>query len=472
MKKIKSVALRVFGWILCILVAIPVVFYIALVLVNLKDDPLSPEVEKLLNARPVEIDAQSNAYFAWIGVVGPENQDPHVWGQRWYLEALNSDKQAQTGSPPPESALAIEKRNESQKPTEIPCDKVEACLEIVSGNFEAARSSIQKGRLTLERGDMALAYPVYQEPWRPDYSHASVLPFQPQALSQLRATRFALVVAEGRHDVALDLLNLEIVFHTKQMHGSTSLIDKLLAASHLRHRYLLLSQYMQRHPAEAKVRHERIAVMLAALASDVVSLQSCMQSEARLVIDTMLSIKRNKLDMLLLTSVVGDGMLSNSFVSRLSDTLARPLLLTNQTANDAASQYDAWIQLDTLKAEAYRQALTNARNNTFNRNAQIYTFRNPVGNILNNIAPPNFSKYFLRRDDLLALRGLVEFQLKLLQQGITDGDAITEAIKANQESLRHPYDGALPILDKERRRIAYPAAVDEDNARKLPIIQI
>jgi hypothetical protein len=164
--------------------------------------------------------------------------------------------------------------------------------------------------------------------------------------------------------------------------------------------------------------------------------------------------------------------LSPTLQTRLLDYFGRPLLLVNQTVNDKAARYDAWIRIDGFKGEAYRQALVDARQNLVKQPVQIFTLRNPTGNIFNNIALTDYSRYFLRRDDLLALRGLVEFQFKLLQQGITDSDAIVEALKVNQESLRHPYSGAQPIWDKEKRRLSYPAVEGEDNARKLPAIQI
>ncbi|HZW26233.1 MAG TPA: hypothetical protein VFF26_12180 [Gallionella sp.] len=53
--------------------------YLLLALINLKDENLNTEVQALFSALP-QIEAGVNGYFAWIGIMGPEKEDPHVWG--------------------------------------------------------------------------------------------------------------------------------------------------------------------------------------------------------------------------------------------------------------------------------------------------------------------------------------------------------------------------------------------------------
>ncbi|HZW26234.1 MAG TPA: hypothetical protein VFF26_12185 [Gallionella sp.] len=87
-----------------------------------------------------------------------------------------------------ELAITREQRAEAVKSSEIPCDKIEACLETVAASPDAARSALQKGRATLMRGGKAMGYPAYQESWRPESSLASHINPYP-----------ALLVAQSRH---------------------------------------------------------------------------------------------------------------------------------------------------------------------------------------------------------------------------------------------------------------------------------
>ncbi len=459
--------LRIFGWILAIVGAIPVLFYITLVIVNLKDDPLSPEVEKLLTTSPPAIDANTNGYFAWIGIQGPENEHPHAWGQRWFKETLQNDKQVRVSMQPVPHPLEKEIRQNNVEKT--PCDQVETCLENVAAHPEAAREVLSTGKITLDRSNLALLYPVYQEPWRPDFSAVSVLPSYSGKWRALRATRFALTVAEGRHTEALEQLGWEMAFLKRQLQGSHGLTEKMIGIAYVRNHYLLLSQYMRRHPVETVMHGEQIQAMLAALPDETVSLKPCMQSEKRLVTLTILQLKDRERDAPL-SSVLGDlGSTADFMSSQLANLLLRHVFLINHTVNENAEKYDAWIRADDQKHDAYRQALADAQKHMPKHETIPFRLRNPVGYVLVNVATPDFGKYYLRRDDLLALRSAVEFQLNLLRQVVIDGDKIAEILKAKQDNLRHPYSGAAPAWNKDTRQLSYPLIGDTPKNRQVVI---
>lgn len=448
-------ALRILGKGLLLILAIPVVFYLVLLLSNLRDDPIDPELAKLIVTAPPQIPAAENGYFAWIGVQGPADQTPESWGQRWFQEALAMDKTMTGIESGTDLAINAGKREEGLRAEEIACARIETCLENVSAHPDLARSVLEKGRITLARGDAALAYPAYQEAWRPDSTVVSFLPNHPHLWRHLSATRFALAVADGRHNEALDRQGREMDFHIRQMQGAQTLIEYLLAAASLRTDTGLLNQYMAREPQAARQRAERLAPLLTPLPENATRLKTLLLTEARIQSRTLLFL-------------MDHNKSSQSFSGNwFSDTLLGPLWLPQATANASYDKYRRIAAPDDLTGTAYRQALADISREADSEAQSTYVLRNPIGHILNNIAQPNYTSYFLRRDDLIAQRAMVAFQLALLRQGITDTKGIAQALPA--AGLIHPYTGEKPVWDETSRTLSYAALPARNGNKSLDV---
>ncbi len=439
--------LRILGWTLATIIGLPIIGYLLLLLINLQDSPLSPSVENLLNSKPpASIAANDNGYFAWVGIVGAEDQDPAIWGQRWFNEALAIDKEFRTSMSPRNFAIDKERRKPEPTIKGFPCEKIENCaFDFVEKDTDAARVILQNGHITLERGDKALAFPDYQEPWRADYSVASTISPHPNGWLALCATRFALAAKEGRHDDAINQIAREVAFHINQLRGSLAFVDKVLATHNLGARYRLLSQYIQRYPEPAKARIDKIAKIIVALPREVTSLQASLLLEERVVTTVLLATKTNKEFERELLGELGD--IAGPY-------LAKPFFLVSVSANEFTGVMDLWIHADGLTDKAYRESIIYAQRYGAQEVAS-FNLRNPVGHLLLGVAYQNIFPYMLRRDDLLALRALVAFQVKLLQNSITDPAAITRAIAADKDLLTHPFYGTTPIFDKEKRVIRF-----------------
>jgi hypothetical protein len=455
----KSV-LKVIGVGVLLLIAIPVVVYAAVVLCNLRDDELDPGAAKLLAIAPTPIPAGENGYFAWIGVVGPETEPPDAWGMRWFEEALAADKKATETDGGAILAIESEKRKDGVDAKLVPCNRPETCLAEVAARPELARAALVKGNVTLARRDAAIALPAYQEAWRPDFSAASSMPAYPVLWRQLSATRFALAVTENRHDEALKQLGKEMAFHTRQMQGAVTLIEKLVALGYLRNDYLLLNHYLLRHPEAAGLRAEDIAALLAPLPPDAGNMRTVMETEwlmgARLFSFLQADI----------TSILRRNPPEESHTSPLgrwiADTLAFPLFLPNATTNEFYRQRSPLIAVDSQSGPAYRQALADvSRQRELEAKSSVFAMRNPVGHILVLVGAADFSSYFLRRDDLLVLRAAISIQFDLLRQNVTDSNAVTQAITA--AGLAHPFTGTTPTWDAAARTLTYPALRERKN---------
>lgn len=450
--------LKILGIGLLVLLAIPIVLYLSVVLCNLHDDKLDPEVAKLLAASPPQIAADKNGYFAWIGVAGPEAESPHAWGKRWFVEVLAAERRSPGNEEAVKLAIDGEKRAETLSAKDVPCDKVETCLEEVAARPDDARVALAKSRVTLERCDAAIVFPAYQEAWRPDFSVADPYPSYPHLWRQLSATRFALAVTERRDDEALDRLGREMTFHIRQMQGAITLIEKLVALSYLRNDYLLLNQYLLRQPVMAGQRADRIAAMLAPLPPDATNLQTAMETEWRLSAHLFVNLKEQMGSAFSQRTL--DGKQVPSLGGRASDELAAPLFLPNASTNEFYRRRKPILTLDGLPDNAYRQSIAAAKRHgdDMARDGIGFALRNPIGHILVQVAEPNYFSYFLRRDDLLVLRAVVAFQLDLLRHGVTDAEAIARALPGAK--LTHHFTGEAPTWDATTRMLAYSARLE------------
>lgn len=427
----------------------------ALLVANRQDEALDPALASLMATEPPQIPVAENGYFAWVGVLGPEREAPHAWGYRWFLEALRADRapfgETQT------LTIDAEARKDGLRLEDFGCREIESCLAAVAKWPADARAVLDKGRVTLARGDLALAMPAYQEPWRPNFSYASPLPRTPQHYRLLGATRFALAVSEGRHDAALDLLARAMAFHRRQAQGATTLIEKLLALANLHTDLQLLNQYMLHAPAAARQRQARIAELLAPLPADATSMQRALLTELRGGVSLFLNLGEQNLFA---------AASSESRLPRwLANSLGRSLYLPRASANEHFQLNRGWLAADALADEDYRRALADVRRDQESAADDTYALRNSVGHILVRVAVADYGSFFLRRDDLLALHAMVALQFALLRSQTADDEAIARAAAG----LRHPYTGAAPVWDKNSRRLIHAALAERRGKRPLAI---
>lgn len=449
--------LKILAIIGVILFLLPVAGLTALVAVNLRDEPLDPALAALLLAEPPQMAAAENGYFAWIGVAGPENEAPHAWGHRWYQEALRADRASLAEAQP--LAIDAEVRKESLRVEDIACRKIESCLSAVARSPTAAHAVLDQGRVTLARGDVALAMPAYQEPWRPDYSFASSLPTASPHYRLLSATRFALAVSEERHDAALDLLARTMAFHRRQAQGASTLIEKLLALANLQADLRLLNQYLLYAPEAARQREARIAELLTPVPADVTSLQQPILTELRGGVRMFLSLGEENL----FTAATSGSRLP----SWLAGALGRHLYLPEASANQYFRLNRGWLAADALSGEDYRRAIATVRRDLEQATADSYALRNPVGHFLVRVGVADYGSFFLRRDDLLALHAMVALQFDLLRKQTRDAGTIARAVAA--ADLRHPHTGEVPIWDKGSRRLIHAALAGRQSGQPLAI---
>lgn len=444
---------RYIGFGLLAVVAIISVFVVTLVLYNLEDEALNPEVVRLLEETPQQIPAEENAYFAWIGVLGPQDESPHEWGRRWFEEAVAVDRESG------KVTLAIESEihAESSLIQPTPCNKVQNCLDEVASKPDGARKLLVQGKALLRRCDSVMDYPGYQEPWRPQFSFRSAMPRYQFTCVKLQETRFALAVANNHDEEAIRHIEKEMAFHVRQARGSVSLIDKVVAMANLQRDYLLLNQYLLKRPEAAARQSERFAKLLAPLDLNVSSMENIFKAE-------FLFFARGALDLSSLISAF-EGSDEEAWIvpgGAIGNMLAEWFYLPNETINQYYEWYSQIINAERLSGIDYRNALEDIRDNS-QEATEVgglfgLTLRNPVGNMWILVGHPGemMMSYFQMRDDLLAIRGAVAFQLNLLSKGVSNDGSIEAELAA--AGLVHRFTGDSAIWHKSTRSLIYPAA--------------
>jgi hypothetical protein len=423
----------------------------ALILRNFSDDELLPEVLQLLQERPGQITADENGYFAWIGVVGPADVDPHLWGRRWFAQALTADKDVVSGELPIDSEVDS---SYSQREG-IPCVGAEGCLAEVGNHQDVANEILQQFSRQLDRCDAVLGYKNYQEAWRPDLKFSSPFPHYPFVCGRIKAVRIALAVAEQRDSQVIAHLEDEIALHVRQLKGSITLLEKLLAIRSLRNDYLLLNDYLIKRPEIVSLYSDRIELLLAPLDKKARSMAEVLKSEWLFSARSFLGLEE-------LTSKSIDhekGIFTHEYgvIDRMADTL---LFLPNATVNETFQWYSELADLEQLSGDDYLAAIANVgehQETDSDFSFSDLTFRNPVGSILASISRPYMLNYFKARDELLAIGASVAFHYRLIRQEIQDHE-IHGAVENAQ--LFHRFTGEKAVWDRENRQLVYPGSTE------------
>lgn len=439
--------LRVIAKIGLVLILLPVAVYIALVVGNLWDEKPLPEIPQLASLDAGNKVAPSeNGYFAWVGIAAPLDSNQQEWGQKWFNQVLLSDKaRAMTTQPIPFS-MEDEYRKLSTKTADWPCygKTLPVCLERVGANPSAARSILEKESVTLARYDIAVALPNYQEPFRPDLSMASVIPrfSLVSERTALAETRIALAAIDGNHDAALDYTEREIAFQIRQLRGSQTLLEYLLAAGMLRSHYQLLDQWMSRYPDEARKRMTRLKTALAPLPKDALSLERPLLNEFR-------ATKRY----VFLAKSEGFG-----FGDEDIGFLLRPLFLPSATVNIVQPMMAQWIAIEQMTDDQYRQEIGRTSKAVAELWAPSFTLRNLAMKLyLANLylIDLDYKNYFKKRDNLAAYQSLLAFKVGLLERNIADRGVIDAELRAAGRSLIHPFAGTMPAWDSNKKTLGY-----------------
>jgi hypothetical protein len=258
----------------------------------------------------------------------------------------------------------------------------------------------------------------------------------------LAETRIALAAIDSNHDAALDYTEREIAFQIRQLRGSQTLLEYLLAAGMLRSHYQLLDQWMSRYPDEARKRMTRVKTALAPLPKDALSLERPLLNEFR-------ATKRY----VFLAKSEGFG-----FGDEDIGFLLRPLFLPSATVNIVQPMMAQWIAIEQMTDDQYRQEIGRTSKAVAELWAPSFTLRNLAMKLyLANLylIDLDYKNYFKKRDNLAAYQSLLAFKVGLLERNIADRGVIDAELRAAGRSLIHPFAGTMPAWDSDKKTLGY-----------------
>lgn len=429
--------IRILARTAAVLLGIPALIYLGWLSGNLSDDELDPAVARLIAAgAPPQIDARDNAYFDLLGIGAPEGEDAHAWGQARFRELTASD--GPPGGTPP---APVAQRKSAIDAAKIPCAKTEECLAEVAGNPYAAQRALAAEATPLRRLDAVLES-NYQEPYRAFVYHSEFAAFAPPMTAlKLAQARVALLAAQGRHEEALRQWGRLTAFADRQAAGSYSLLAKMIAIAALHRQHVLLAEYLKTYPGIAAQHAALIMNALPPQSRAELTLAPALESEIAVMARSFTS------DLTDIRAAVGSDL-----PAPLAG-LFEPFFKPKATVNMVAGQMRQWVQLDALEGDAYRAARATLARQA-GEEQSLWHYRNPIGKILAGVAEPEYSSYFYRRDNLAAERRLLRFGIGLLADGKCDA-ALIKAAVANHRELAHPYTGALPAWNDQRRSLSH-----------------
>ncbi|MDD3484224.1 hypothetical protein [Azovibrio restrictus] len=439
-------------WFSPLLLLAGLLLLLCLVLSNWQDEAPDPELVRLLQRQVIQPAQEQNGYFAWVGVMGPVDQEPLAWGKRWYLEARRLD--AGEGSVA-EHPLDKELRQETIGREQMPCaSKPGRCLELTRKDMVQARTILEQGAQTLARGEVAMACRYYQEPRWAGMSVERFLYFKhPSQWSGLSGTRFALAVAEGRDGEGLAQLAREMDFYRRQLAGSATLISKMVALAWMERSYQFLNQYLRQFPEGAREHRELLVRMLAPLPEAAVDMHTVLETEFLMVHNSLLAQKLGQ--EIQLSKALSLGQLNL-------------LYLPQATANGHFRQAQALLALEGRRGADYAHRVARlGQQNEVILEPDWFLPRNLVGRILLQVGQPNWSSYFLRRDDLLVWRQVVALQLDMLESGLGVAEVVDQALLEGH--LAHPFNGRSPRWNLKSRHLVYEALPQRREGKALEI---
>ena len=401
---------RGFAWAVAVLVGLPLLAYLALLVINWNDQPPSADVERLV-AMTRDQPALADAVNGYV----------HA---RDLVSAPGADPDYQAARTPEVTTLANA------------CSKPLACAEALDAHPGALPHWLDSEQWLLGRYRRMLATDGWLEVI-PDDVAAQLPPYQhameAQKLHLLDARRQALA---GDPVAVRGMLVQDLVFWRGVLASSDLLISKMIAAAAVRQNFALGNLALRELPpdlADAAVPPS----WRQPLAVGERSLMRSLGGEWHFMANTMRTGMR-------------PGGPAAASQGSIGDRLLRPLYQEQATLNLFAANM---VRLGTLSELAYPElapALERVARREGQAGLRLQPY-NPAGAMLDSMAP-SYADYIARTSDLEGLRRATLLVANLRREGVGREGA---AAAVGAASMRSPYDDAPFEWDAARGSVVF-----------------
>lgn len=442
------------AWLLGIAFALPIVLYIALLLINWRDQPPSEaalRLEREYRNRPAVADAD-NAYVYAMGSEVAPDADPREAGLRrieWVRtlppEALYPVK----GDPVTLYDTYRSSRSPRvQKISEACRTKFVDCSEALEGSDDELRTWIESEQWLLERYSILLRHPGWRE--SVPFDGRVALPNYATLLEgqKLLLAKAYLLAGQGDAIALRELLGNDVRFWRRVLASSDILVTKMIAVSALSRTFGMGNLALRRLPA---------GLQLAAMPGEWTiplsdgerSMHRCLTGEW---VAAGLMLDRSMPPTGMAWFGDGDPQSEIGFFDAAVNRAFRPMFRPQDMKNRQAEMFLRMSAALDVPIERFSDGLDQARQNSGVSTNPIANLYNPIGRILLWISAGSYAAYPPRIADVEGVRRAAVLTTELRAHQVLQQNISTEL---SASEMRTPYTDEAFTWSAEEQAIVF-----------------
>jgi hypothetical protein len=443
--------LRVVLWAVAVLVAIPVLVYLAALAVNWRDQPPSAEALALAADEPASKDVadENNAYVYLLGFSVPRDGDPATAGaaRAAWIRRLRADLSLGIDTDPGPKALPdIAELYEPLRDLSCAIDGGASCFDALSGARDTIERVTTEQSWLLDRYRLLLSYAEWADITSGDFR--SVYPdiaafLQGRRLYYLHTWLLAL---NGDADGVRKALDADLELWRLSLRDSSTVLSKMTAEGRFREHLAWGTLILRRLPPEARATAIP-ASWRQPLSDEERSLTRAFRGEWRYAQNTIPAMIGGAL------TIGGTQSGSRPLIERIEAALGMPFFKVQATLNDHAA---ALLRLESLLDVPYAElptALLRAHEFVNEKpSGVIGATYNALGRNLISAGREYMVGYGVRVADLEGERRAALLAAELRARDVPL-DAVPAAIEL--DPARDPYTGEPFLWIPERSAIAF-----------------
>jgi len=443
MHRALRIALKTIKWVAVVLL----VGAAGVVLVNLRDEDLSPEAKALAAFHPSAVPDEQNAYLALVGFDAPSGIDPIAAGAKIVKEhdaAARSDPLGTARAEKMENAPAAEHgdgRLQFVGDMDALCEPISRpCLPAISNDPEKLRAMMSAN------GELVARYLALQN--LPAFANTSVPdPMQPMPSGGWAGARrllFAQAVVDaksGREDRALAFLAADMSLWRRVLAAGSGLIEEMIAVRMLASGLALLSEFIASPDFDVQNHQAILREMLVPLSAAERNSTSMFARESSATAYSL--------------SAMRDEGAQSDAISWMDRQLIKLFFKKDASLNEYAILFTRLQALASHGPASFApQRERMLRDSEARAEPGISWLYNPIGKIYVRIAYPSYPDFVARVFDLAAYVQLVRAQLEVRLANLSSSDMPQFLGSAGAET-RNPYDDKPFAWNAETRSLSF-----------------
>lgn len=379
-----------------------IIAFIFLIVINLGDEELKPEVNKLLFWSLPDNAFVDNGYLLMKGIDAPLEQDAYQAGRTKLQNELvrfnilqKNHSEPHYKKPKPKSPYP-----EWEK---LRCDyKAQAdCVDFyLKQPSESSSSLLMAQRVLTDRYNRIKRSKNYVEVLVPIVNSEFPAYGELVKASELQRIQAILDIKENRHDLGMQRLIENALFSRKLLNSSKSLVSHLTALSMIQRDLRIISELSLHYPAFPTKYKNQLNTVLESISTTEYSIVPAILNEEVQVLQYIyhlnFELKKSR---------------------RYIDIKQRLFYQGNATLNLMHNQYMLWVHLAEVSPKEINQEkekILESLKNPYGLGIAPYYIKNPIGKFFAQLDEKEFTKYIERHHDTEGHIRLVKLQLQLV----------------------------------------------------------